>query len=163
MHIHMVYSQITVLVLGLMGHFIFKFEIIFIPNCLDKLVITLHCLMRKSDSPCAAWLSWNWGCNGRTFLSENSLAHWEMPSIVVHVLFLIFYFYFVCPNVCMCTTRLPGSLRGQKRVSAPWMWGCGWLWASMWMLRIKPRLFVRTMAVKQRNYLPIPSILVSFT
>ena len=41
-----------------------------------------------------------------------------------------------CLCACQCTTCVPGARRGRH---SSWNWSYRWLWATMWLLGVKPR------------------------
>lgn len=46
-----------------------------------------------------------------------------------------------------CTTWISGAHRSHKRALDPLNWSYRWLWVAVWVLRIKPRAFVRARAI----------------
>jgi hypothetical protein len=60
--------------------------------------------------------------------------HWSQLFLSsLHFFKCILFMCIFCLYICMCTIQTPGALRGQKKASDSLD-----LWATMWVLRIKP-------------------------
>lgn len=73
------------------------------------------------------------------------------------VFIIILCVWVPCLHICLCTKCMLGALRGQKRASeSPWNKGYCHLWATTWVLQIKPWFSWRASSVL--NHWAIPPV-----
>lgn len=65
--------------------------------------------------------------------------HHQGTCASFYIYLFLFYYKSVCIHECMYSKYVPNATRRHRGHQFPWNWNCKWLWATMWILGIKPR------------------------